>query len=112
MAGRPPRSVRPRRGHGRGRLRHAGRTHRARGPDRTTANTAQIYVIRNNAQGDPALFHLDANSPAALALADNFALKPRDVVYIDPVPLVNWNRVISLILPSAQTLNIGRQIIN
>ena len=82
----------------------------ARGPDRTTGNTAQIYVIRNNAQGDPALFHLDAGSPAALALADNFALKPRDVVYIDPVPLVQWNRIISLILPSAQVLYTGSQI--
>lgn len=82
----------------------------ARGPDRTTANTAQVYVIRNNAEGDPALFHLDANSPAALALAENFALKPRDVIYIDPVPLVQWNRIISLILPSAQVLYTGRQI--
>ena len=82
----------------------------ARGPDRTTANTAQVYVIRNNAEGDPALFHLDANSPAALALAENFALKPRDVIYIDPVPLVQWNRIVSLILPSAQVLYTGRQI--
>ena len=47
---------------------------------------------------------------AALALAENFALKPRDVVYIDPVPLVQWNRIISLILPSAQVLYTGRQI--
>ena len=82
----------------------------ARGPDRTTANTAQVYVIRNNAEGDTALFHLDANSPAALALAENFALRPRDVVYIDPVPLVQWNRIISLILPSAQVLYTGSQI--
>jgi polysaccharide export outer membrane protein len=82
----------------------------ARGADRLSGNTAQIYVIRNNAQGDPSLFHLDASTPAALALAENFALKPRDVVYIDPVPLVQWNRVISLILPSAQVLNAGSSI--
>lgn len=82
----------------------------ARGPDRLSGNTAQIYVIRNNAQGEPALFHLNARNPSALALADNFALKPRDVVYIDPVPLVQWNRIISLILPSAQVLNAGSQI--
>lgn len=75
-----------------------------------TANTSQIYVIRNNAQGDPALFHLNAASPAALALAESFALKPRDVVYIDPVPLVQWNRIISLILPSAQVINTGSEI--
>lgn len=83
----------------------------AGGPNLNTANTSQIYVIRNTAEGNPAVFHLNAASPSALALADTFALRPRDVVYIDPVPLVSWNRVISLILPSAQALNIGRQIV-
>ncbi len=82
----------------------------AGGVDRLTGNSSQIYVIRNNGQGGSALFHLNAASPAALALADNFALKPRDVVYIDPVPLVQWNRIVSLILPSAQAVNIGSEI--
>ncbi len=83
----------------------------AGGPDKFTANTAQIYVVRNNAQGGAALFHLNARAPAALALADNFALKPRDVVYIDPVPLVQWNRIISLVLPSAQVVNLGSGLV-
>lgn len=82
------------------------------GPNLSTADTSQIYVIRNTSQGSPAIFHLNASAPSALALAETFPLQPRDVVYIDPVPLVNWNRVISLILPSAQTVNIGRQIVN
>ena len=82
----------------------------AGGPNLTTANTDQIYVIRNNAEGSPSIYHLKAGSPTALALAESFALRPRDVVYVDPVPLVQWNRIISLILPSAQTLNVGRQI--
>ncbi|NKE68703.1 sugar transporter [Ramlibacter sp. RBP-2] len=84
----------------------------AGGPNLTTANTGQIYVIRNTAQGSPAVFHLNASTPSALALADTFSLRPRDVVYIDPVPLVNWNRIISLILPSAQVLSTGRSITN
>lgn len=83
----------------------------AGGPDALSANTAQIYVVRNNAQGGTALFHLNAKEPAALALADSFALKPRDVVYIDPVPLVQWNRIISLVLPSAQIVNLGNGIV-
>ena len=58
------------------------------------------------------MFHLNASAPSALALADTFALRPRDVVYIDPVPLVNWNRIITLILPSAQALSTTRSIVN
>jgi len=84
----------------------------AGGPNLATANTGQVYVIRNTAQGTPAVYHLNASAPSALALADTFALRPRDVVYVDPVPLVSWNRIISLILPSAQVLNTGRQIVN
>jgi polysaccharide biosynthesis/export protein len=84
----------------------------AGGPNLLTANTGQIYVIRNSPQGAPAVFHLNASNPSALALADTFAMRPRDVVYIDPVPLVNWNRIISLILPSAQALSLGRNVVN
>ena len=40
------------------------------------------------------------------ALAENFDLKPRDVVYVDPAPMVRFNRIISLILPTAQTVTI------
>jgi len=46
----------------------------------------------------------------ALALADQFALRPRDVVYVDPVPLVRWNRVINLIIPSTATANSVRDL--
>jgi polysaccharide biosynthesis/export protein len=58
------------------------------------------------------VFHLNADNPSALALAENFTLRPRDVVYIDPVPLVQWNRIINLILPSAQAANLGRSLVN
>ncbi|HWI83890.1 polysaccharide biosynthesis/export family protein [Ramlibacter sp.] len=84
----------------------------AGGPNLATANPGQIYVIRNTAQGSPAVYHLNASTPSALALADTFALRPRDVVYIDPVPLVNWNRIISLVLPSAQALSLGRNAVS
>ena len=76
-------------------------------PDLNTSQPGQIYVIRNSRGDVPEVFHLDAKNPVALALADRFELQPRDVVYIDPVPLVRWNRVISLILPAAQVVNLG-----
>lgn len=84
----------------------------AGGPNLGTASTGQIYVIRNVGQESPALFHLNASSPTALALAESFPLQPRDVVYVDSVPLVQWNRVISLVLPSAQALTTGRSVFN
>lgn len=82
----------------------------AGGVNLNLANPRQIYVIRNEPTGGQAIFHLDARTPTALALADGFALRARDVVYVDPVPLVQWNRVISLILPSTATVNSVRDI--
>ena len=67
-----------------------------------TANPRQIYVIRNETNG-LSIFHLDARTPTAIAMADGFALRPKDVVYVDPVPLVQWNRVLNLVLPTATT---------
>lgn len=84
----------------------------AGGPNLNTANTGQIYVIRNTPQGSPAIFHLNAKAPSALVLADTFALRPRDVVYVDPVPLVSWNRILGLVLPSAQAVGTGRSVLN
>jgi polysaccharide export outer membrane protein len=85
----------------------------AGGPNLGTSNTGQIYVIRNvPGQDEPAIFHLNASNPTSLALAENFPLRPRDVVFVDAVPLVQWNRVISLILPSAQAALTGRSLVN
>lgn len=83
------------------------------GVNPTTADPGQIYVIRNRPDSlQPEVFHLDAKNPVALALADNFPLQARDVVYIDPVPLVRWNRIISLVLPTASVLNTSSEISN
>lgn len=88
----------------------------------TSGDAKQIFVIRSRAsqpanstsgQGQlPEIFHLDARSPMGFALAEGFELQARDVVYVDPVPLVRWNRIISLILPSAQTLSVSRSALN
>ena len=82
----------------------------AGGPMTTTSNAGQIYVIRQGASGAPAIFHLNAKNPATMALASQFRLQSQDVVYVDPVPLVKWNRVVSLILPSASVANSTSEI--
>lgn len=75
-----------------------------------SAAARQVYVIRNSSSMEPIVYHLDAHSPVAFALADNFQLQRKDVVYVDPHPLANWNRVINLLLPgalSAPIYNVG-----
>ena len=82
----------------------------AGGVSTTSGNPRQIYVVRAKVDGTPEVYHLDASTPVSYALAEGFELRPRDVVYVDPVPLVRWSRVINLILPSAQVVGVGNAI--
>ncbi len=72
----------------------------ASGINPETGNPRQVYVIRKGNQGNAEIYHLDASVPTALVLAADFELKPRDMVFVDPAPIVRWNRVISMLLPS------------
>jgi len=68
-----------------------------------TGDGRQVYVIRNAADQQPLVYHLDTRSPAGLTLAEEFELKPKDVIYVDASSLATWHRVVSLIFPSALT---------
>jgi polysaccharide export outer membrane protein len=75
----------------------------AGGVDRISSNPAKVFVIRGGAK-TPEIFHLDAESPEALILGDQFKLRPRDVVYVETAGVTSWNRVISQLLPTTQLL--------
>ncbi|WP_408305375.1 MULTISPECIES: polysaccharide biosynthesis/export family protein [Paraburkholderia] len=70
----------------------------------TSADAGQVYVIRGSLDGKPEVFHLDASSPVAMVLANEFPLKSKDIVYVDGNGLVRFSRVLSLLLPA---LNAG-----
>lgn len=88
----------------------------AGGLDLDTADTSSIYVIRGFVEEEPGpdgemqtrvrpdVYRLDASSAEALILADQFELRPRDVVFAAPADLVNVNRALALITPSLNTL--------
>lgn len=65
-----------------------------------SADAAQLYVIRGSSETTPQVFHLDARSPVAMVLANQFELQPKDVVYVDGNGLVRLSRVLSLLLPA------------
>ncbi|WP_345816545.1 polysaccharide biosynthesis/export family protein [Paraburkholderia sp. PREW-6R] len=69
----------------------------------STADAAQMFVIRGSLSGSPQVFHLDGRSPVAMLLAKDFDLRPKDVVYVDGSGLVRFNRVLSLLMPLINT---------
>jgi polysaccharide biosynthesis/export protein len=76
----------------------------------STANTRQIYVIRQTESINPGVFHFSAKSALDLSVAENFLMQPRDIIYVDAVPLARWNRIISLILPATQPIASARAL--
>ncbi|MFY3138145.1 polysaccharide biosynthesis/export family protein [Achromobacter xylosoxidans] len=76
----------------------------AGGPNQLTADSSQVFVVRSTEQATPQVFHLNAASPQAYAVAEKFELQPKDVVFVDTAALVRWNRFISNLFPSAQTV--------
>ena len=64
-----------------------------------TANTARIYVIRGNVD-HLTVFALNAKSPQMMMVAQRFIMRNNDIIYVPPLGIANWNRVISQILPT------------
>lgn len=83
----------------------------ALGVSGTTSSAEHIYVIRNLGVDHAAVYHLNAKSPISLAMADNFPLQARDVIFVDTSSLVRYNRIVSLIIPSANAVLI-RPLLN
>ncbi|UGB38271.1 polysaccharide biosynthesis/export family protein [Frateuria soli] len=78
------------------------------GLDQRTSKGRAVYVIRGVADLEKApatVYQLDASSPSALVLADNFKLQPGDVVYVGAAGVTRWNRLLSQLLPLSAILN-------
>lgn len=71
-----------------------------------SADAGQVYVVRQ-VQGAPQVYRLDARPASALALAEQFELRPRDVVYVAASPLTNWHRAISQLFPGELSSAVG-----
>lgn len=86
-----------------GRLNLAQALGSAGGVNLTTADPARVFVFREN-EGKPGVYWLDARSADAMLLATEFNLEPQDVVYVATSKLSTWDRVITQILPTVQTI--------
>jgi polysaccharide export outer membrane protein len=81
---------------------------RAGGLDPTTSKGKAVYVIRgvkNLEQAPSQVYQLDARSPVAFALADQFKVKAGDVVFVGPAGVTRWSRFVSQLLPFSGLIN-------
>ncbi len=80
------------------------------GFDQQQSDASGVFVFRKAPDGADHgidIYQLNAKDAAALVLADSFELQERDIVYVTAAPLVRWNRVLRLLLPSMTTLLLG-----
>lgn len=81
---------------------------RTGGLNPATSKGEAVYVIRGveQMQNAPAtVYHLDAESPVAFALADRFPLQAGDVVWVGPAGVTRWNRFLTQLLPLTGLIN-------
>ena len=76
------------------------------GFNQETADAARVFIFRGGTvTGKPEIFHLNAQSPDALLLADRFPLHPHDLIYIDRAEGIRWNQIMNQIQPTVNFLN-------
>lgn len=83
------------------------------GPSPTSSSGREVYVIRGveNLETDKAtVFQLNAQSPSAFILADQFEMQPQDVVFVGAAGITRWNRFISQLFPTANIFRTSLQI--
>jgi polysaccharide export outer membrane protein len=75
-----------------------------------TANANGIFVFRARNYEEAGIiadvYQLHAKNIIALVLADQFELQTNDIIYVTSAPIARWNKVLSLILPSVQSVKV------
>ena len=63
----------------------------------SSAKRSEVYLLRGNS---PVLaYHLDAQSPTRLIVADAMELRPNDILYVAEQPIMSFNRTLATIVP-------------
>lgn len=71
----------------------------ATGLDERRSDPSGVFVFRKGSPDVVYVFNL--KDPSIMALVQRFPMQGEDIIYITEAPLVRWNRMLSLILPSS-----------
>ncbi|MDC3003351.1 hypothetical protein OAZ20_04620 [Paracoccaceae bacterium] len=63
----------------------------------SSAKRSEVYLLRGS---NPVVaYHLDAQSPTRLIVADAMELRPNDILYVAEQPIISFNRALATIVP-------------
>ena len=63
----------------------------------SSAKRSEVYLLRG---GNPVVaYHLDAQSPTRLIVADAMELRPNDIIFVAEQPIISFNRTLATIVP-------------
>ena len=63
----------------------------------SSAKRSEVYLLRGS---NPVVaFHLDAQNPTRLIVADAMELRPNDILYVAEQPIISFNRTLATIVP-------------
>ena len=63
----------------------------------TSAKRSEVYLLRG--ENPVVAYHLDAQSPTRLIVADAMELRPNDILYVAEQPIISFNRTLATIIP-------------
>lgn len=72
-----------------------------------TVNPKGIFVVRQESRNDkiPTVYQLPLASVHSMLLAEQFNIRPRDIIYVTATPSIRWNRVLTQLIPSLTLVN-------
>ena len=63
----------------------------------SSAKRSEVYLLRGTS---PVIaYHLDAQSPTRLIVAESMELRPNDILYVAEQPIASFNRTLATIVP-------------
>jgi polysaccharide export outer membrane protein len=59
----------------------------------------KVFVMRADQNGEPLIYQLNGNDASSLILAEQFTMRPRDVVFVPPTDITEFGRFIAQFFP-------------
>ena len=63
----------------------------------SSAQRSEVYLLRG--KSPVVAYHLNAQSPTRLIVADAMELRPNDIIYVAEQPIISFNRTLATIVP-------------